>query len=215
MKPKLYATPLSHFARKVRIVLSELEVPFELLFVGDLLSSDPSDFGGNPILRIPTFRDDDHWIVESDQITRYIVERHDPSDRLGRLHLLPDQRNALSMINAAMAAEVEILLSTRSGIEDIESYEYFRRYFEVIRRCLRWLESEGPASWVQSEFSYLDIALTCMWDHLDHYDTVENLDRFSWIRERVTTFAARESVVESAPGNQQLPGDVASPGSHS
>jgi glutathione S-transferase len=123
VKPKLYATPLSHFARKVRIVLSELQVPFELVFVGDLLSSDPSDFGGNPILRIPTFRDEDHWIVESDQITRYIVERHDPSDRLGRLQLGPDQRNALSMINAAMAAEVEILLATRSGILDIECFE--------------------------------------------------------------------------------------------
>jgi len=199
MKPKLYATPLSHFARKVRVVLAELEVPFELIFVDDLLSSDPEDFGGNPILRIPTYRDDDHWVVESDQIAHYIVEKHDPSDGLHVTRLTPDERNVLSMINAAMAAEVEILLSQRSGIANIESENYFRRHFKVMRLCLDWLEAEAPRFWTANEFSYLDIALACMWDHVNHYETIEGLDRYSWVSERVSMFAARRSLAESAP----------------
>lgn len=37
---RLYATPLSHFARKVRILLEEFKAPHQLVFVDDLLSSD-------------------------------------------------------------------------------------------------------------------------------------------------------------------------------
>ncbi len=199
MKPKLYATPLSHFARKVRVVLSELDVPFDLVFVEDLLSSDPLDFGGNPILRIPTYRDDSHWIVESDQIARYIVEKHDSSDSLGCLNMSCEQRNALSIINAAMGAEVEILLSQRSGIENIESQHYFRRYYEVMEHCLAWLQREAPSFWKGDQLTYLDITLACMWDHLNHYGTIEDLGRFPWVRDRVSMFASRESLRGSAP----------------
>ncbi len=199
MNTRLYTTPLSHFGRKVRIVLQELEIPHELIFVPNLLSSDPADFGGNPILRIPTLVDAEHWIVESDQIARYVVERYDPKDRLGCLVLDPDQRNLQAMINAAMGAEVEILLSGRSGIENVDTISYFRRYFEVIRNCLRWLDTEGAKRWTTLDFSYLDIALICMWDHLRYYDTVPELEQYSWIGDRVSRFAERASVLDSAP----------------
>src|SRR5262245_24148274 len=49
----LYLTPLSHFSRKVRIVLRELDLSYDESYVPNLLSADPADFGGNPILRVP------------------------------------------------------------------------------------------------------------------------------------------------------------------
>ena len=104
MTLRLFATPLSHFARKVRILLAELELDHELVWTENLLSEDPADFGGNPILRIPTLVDGDTWVVESDQIARYLVERHDPADRFGVLALDVAQRNTLASINAAMGA---------------------------------------------------------------------------------------------------------------
>lgn len=119
MTIRLHATPLSHFARKVRILLRELELDVDLVWTRDLLSDDPADFGGNPILRVPTLVDGGTWVVESDRIARYLVERHDPADRLGVLALGVAQRNALAMIDAAMGAEVELLLSARSGMQDI------------------------------------------------------------------------------------------------
>ena len=204
MTARLYATPLSHFARKVRIVLSELRVPCELIYVENLLSSDPADFGGNPILRIPTFVDGERWIVESDQIVRYLVEKHDPEDRLACLSLDPEQRNILSMINAAMGAEVEILLAGRSGIENVEDIAFFRRSFEVIRHCLAWLDAQAPRTWTEIDFSVLDIALLCMWEHLAYYDTIPDREQYSWVEDRVATFAARASVMESAPANQDV-----------
>ncbi|MGB0951912.1 MAG: glutathione S-transferase family protein [Planctomycetota bacterium] len=196
---KLYATPLSHFARKIRILLQELEVPFELEYVENLLSSDPVDFGGNPILRIPTLVDGDYWVVESDQIAGHIVERFDPQDRFGVLQMDVAQRNALSMINAAMGAEVEILLSQRSGIVGIRGYDYFRRYYVVIDRCLDWLEKEGARIWPQQDCSYLDIALACMWDHLAHYRTTPKLDQCRWLAQRVASLRDRPAFLETAP----------------
>lgn len=48
-----------------------------------------------------------------------------------------------------MVAEVEILLSQRSGIEGINNYPYFRRHFQVIRHCLTWLEKECRGIWTE------------------------------------------------------------------
>ncbi|MEM7516128.1 MAG: glutathione S-transferase family protein [Planctomycetota bacterium] len=205
---KLYATPLSHFARKNRILLRELELSHEIVYVENLLSSNAADFGGNPILRIPTLVDGEQFVVESDQIARYLVESYDAQDRFGVLSLTPDQRNLLSMISAAMGAEVEILLSGRSGIAGVESIPYFQRYFEVIRLCLAFLEKQGPDSWTRHEFSYLDIALTCMWDPLAYYGTIPELENHVWLKKRAASFEARSSCVESAPKNQGVTGPM-------
>ena len=198
-RPILYATPLSHFARKIRILLTELEVPFELKFVPDLLSKDPADFGGNPILRIPTLRDGERWVIESDQIARYAVERWDPEDRLCVLSLEPEQRNVLSILNALMGAEVELILSARSGMEGVHEIPFFQRYLAVMEHCLAWLENEGRRSWTANEFSYLDVTLIAAWEHASHYQLVPIGDRFPWLAERAGRLAARPSVAPSTP----------------
>jgi glutathione S-transferase len=212
-QPILFATPLSHFARKVRILLAELDVPFELRFVPNLLSSDPADFGGNPILRIPTLLHGERWIIESDQIVRYIVETWDPGDRLGCLALDPEQRNVLSILSALMAAEVELILSARSGIEGVDAMPYFQRHHAVIEHCLVWLEEHGRHQWLGTDdadesgakqrrkraFSYLDVTLVAAWEHLQHKQLGPNLERFPWLAERVALFAERPSVAPSAP----------------
>ena len=215
-QPILFATPLSHFARKVRIVLAELEVPFELRFVPNLLSSDPADFGGNPILRIPTLLHGERWIIESDQIVRYIVETWDPGDRLGCLALDPEQRNVLSILNALMSAEVELILSARSGIENVNSLPFFQRYHAVMEHCLVWLETHGRHQWLGADdaddaketgakpkrkraFSFLDVTLVAAWEHFNDRQLVPNVERFPWLAERVALFAERPSVAPSSP----------------
>src|SRR5262245_14544310 len=163
----LYLTPLSHFSRKVRIVLRELGLDCEESYVPNLLSADPSDFGGNPILRVPVLRDGAQWVVESDQIVRYLLETYDRgNDRFAFFSMSTDQRNALSIVSAVMGADVELLLSRRSGLGDQAGGLYFSRYREVIDRGLAWLEGNAATIWPAVELSYLDIALLCMWDHL-------------------------------------------------
>src|SRR5260221_10182733 len=43
----------SHFTRVTRIFAEELQVPCSFTSVPDLLSTDPSDYAGNPALRLP------------------------------------------------------------------------------------------------------------------------------------------------------------------
>jgi glutathione S-transferase len=200
----LYLTPLSHFSRKVRIVMRELDLACDESFVPNLLSADPADFGGNPILRVPVLRDGPHWVVESDQIVRYLLENYDRgNDRFAFVSMSTAQRNALSIVSAIMGADVELTLSKRSGLVDHAGALYFRRYREVIEHGLAWLERNGATVWPDMEFSYLDIALLCMWDHLRHGRLLDEAVSYPWIEARTSRYSARASVAATAPEQMQ------------
>jgi len=200
----LYLTPLSHFSRKVRIVLRELDLVCDESYVPNLLSADPADFGGNPILRVPVLRDGPHWVVESDQIVRYVLEAYDRgSDRFAFVSMNTAQRNALSIVSAIMGADVELILSKRSGLVEHAGALYFRRYLEVIEHGLAWLEQNGAMIWPDLDFSYLDIALLCMWDHLRYNRLLDETIPYPWIDTRTLRYAARASVAATAPERMQ------------
>lgn len=200
----LYLTPQSHYSRKVRIVLRELSLACEESYVPDLLSSDPADFGGNPILRVPVLRDGDGWVIESDQIVRHVLETYDPGhDRFRFFSMNAAQRNALSIVSAVMGAEVELILSRRSGLAAEAGALYFGRYRTVIGQGLAWLETNGVSVWPEAEFSYLDIALLCMWDHLRYNRLRDETRAWPWIDARTARHASRPSVAETSPERMQ------------
>jgi glutathione S-transferase len=200
----LYLTPLSHFSRKVRIVLREIGLACEESYVPNLLSTNPAEFGGNPILRVPVLRDGPHWVIESDQIVRYLLEAYDHgSDRLAFFSMSTAQRNALSIVSAIMGAEVELILSKRSGLVEHAGGLYFRRYREVIGQGLAWLEQNAATIWPEVEFSYLDIALLCMWDHVRYNRLIDETDPCPWIEARTLRHASRASVAATAPERMQ------------
>ena len=78
---KLFATPKSHFSRKVRLLLDHLELTYELVDVGDVSSAESSLFDGNPALGVPVLEDGEVWMLESDHIAFYLVRTYDPGDR--------------------------------------------------------------------------------------------------------------------------------------
>lgn len=200
----LYLTPLSHFSRKVRIVLRELGVACQESYVPNLLSTDPDDFGGNPIMRVPVLRDGPHWVIESDQIVRYLLETYDrDNDRFAFFSMTAAQRNALSIVSAIMGAEVELILSKRSGLAEAAGGLYFQRYRDVIGHGLAWLELHGAALWPEAELSYLDVALLCMWDHLRHNGLRDETRPYPWIEARTRRHVSRASVVETSPDAMQ------------
>jgi glutathione S-transferase len=200
----LHLTPQSHFSRKVRIVLQELGLPCELAHVPDLLSDDPAKFGGNPILRVPVLQDGPTWVIESDAIVRYLLETYDAGrDRFSFFGMNVPQRNALSIVSAIMGAEVELLLSRRSGLVAEHAGTYFRRHREVIGRGLAWLEANGPRFWPEPELSYLDIALLCMWDHLRYNKLGDESVPCPWTEARTAKYASRPSVAGTSPEAMQ------------
>jgi glutathione S-transferase len=199
MKPTLYGTPLSHFTRKVRILLLEIGIPFDTIRPPDLLAGAPRTYGGNPLMRVPTLQHDGNTVVDSDHIARYVVDAFDGSDRLGVKSADVRAMNRLAIANGVMTNEVTLILAKRGGFEDIDGVAYFRKLKVAIDAGLTWLEANTEPG--AAGFSYADVATIAMWQHLEHYAIAPDLGRFVRIAARVARFAARASVAATTPAS--------------
>jgi glutathione S-transferase len=192
---KLYGTPLSHFTRKLRILLAELEVPFDFERVPGVLETSPTAYGNNPLMRVPTLVHGDHTLIESDHIARYLVGLYDPGDRFGVRSEDVRDLNRLAVANGIMDNEVVLILAKRGGLEDIEAVSYFRKLTASMHSGLAWLEANVDDD---PDLDYADIAAICMFQHATHYKLV-SLDAYTRLAARVGRFAARPSIAASAP----------------
>lgn len=165
---KLYYTPKSHFARKVRILMDAWGIELELIDVGDV--ADSESFGDNPLMKVPALVDGKACVVDSDNIAQYLTRKFDKQDKYGVLTTDVHILNTRAIMNGIMAAEVELLLAKRTGI-DTSKYKRFDKMTDSINSGLTWLEQN------ESIFSfkptYLSFHLVCMWDHLALYTTVD------------------------------------------
>jgi glutathione S-transferase len=196
---KLVATPLSHFGRKIRILLAELEVPFEWVRPDGVMKATPAHYGDNPLLRVPTLIDGDVTLIESDHIARYVVGQHDPADRFGVRSEAIDDLNALAVMNGIMANEVVVILAKRGGLADADRVVYFQKLLAAIEHGLTWLEPRVG----QGALTYRDIVLVSMWQHLAHYGLVADLERWPRIAGRSAELMARPSIATTAPAAQK------------
>lgn len=192
---KLHGTPLSHFTRKIRILLSELDVPFEMVWTPGVLADGAAAYGDNPLMRVPTLVDGATTIIDSDHIARYLVGRFDPDDRFGVRSERVGDLNRLAVTSGVMANEVVLILARRGGLEDLEAVAYFRKLFAAIASGLSWLEQHVRD---EPELDYRDVALIAMWQHLAHYKLVD-LSSYPRIAARVAQFADRPSIASTAP----------------
>lgn len=196
-RPQLYGTPLSHFTRKIRILLHELGVPFDLVRTPNLLEASTSSYGENPLMRIPALVHDGVTVIESDHIARYIVETYDPADRFSVRVPSVAAMNRLAVLNGIMAHEVTLILARRGGLEDLDGVAYLRKLLRSIASGLAWLDRELEHG--ADGFDYVDIVTICMWNHIVHYQLVPGLDDYRGIAARAARFAGRDSVARTTP----------------
>ena len=216
MRPRLHGTPLSHFTRKLRILLAEFGVEFDLVPAPNgVLATDAAGFGDNPLMRVPTLVHDGETLIESDHIARYLVRTYDPDDRFGVRSERTADLNRLAMANGVMANEVVLILAKRGGLADLERVVYFQKLALGIDNGLAWLDAHTDPD--APGFDYRDIATICMWQHVVHYAIATGLeravsgarsapegergliDRYPRIAARVARFADRPSVANTAP----------------
>lgn len=195
MTPVVVGTPLSHFTRKVRLLLAELGVAHEWDFMRarSVLSANLSTYAGNPLRRVPTVLFGDEVIVDSDHIARVVVARFDPRDRLGVTTLEVAALNRLAAINGVMANEVTLLLAARAGT-DLATVPYFAKLRAALEDGLAHLDATTPDG---GDFDYRDVAMVSMWQHLEHYQFLPL--PYPRLAARVARFADRPSVASTAP----------------
>jgi glutathione S-transferase len=192
---QLHGTPLSHFTRKIRVLLVELGVEFEFVRVGGVLGTSAAGYADNPLLRIPTLVDEGKTLIESEHIARHLVRRFDPSDRLRVDSEDFGDLNRLAVANGVMEDGVVLILAKRGGLADVESVAYLRKRLVAIDSGLSWLNANVR----EGELDYGDIATICMWQHLQHYGFVKDLDRHVRVAARVARFAERPSIATTTP----------------
>lgn len=195
MTPVVVGTPLSHFTRKVRLLLAELGVAHEWdsLRARSVLSANLATYAGNPLRRVPTMILGDDIVVDSDHIARVVVERFDPADRLGVTSGRIPDLNRLAAINGVMANEVTLLLAARAGT-DLATVPYFGKLRAALEDGLAHLDATTAEG---GDFDYRDVAMVSMWQHLEHYRFLPL--PYPRLAARVARFADRPSVASTAP----------------
>ena len=164
---KLHYTPKSHYARKDRILIDALGLDVELLDAGNVADQDPELFAGNPLMKVPTLiTGEGQPVFESDHIAEYLVRQYDPNDRYQVLTTDLNTLNTRAVMNGVMAAEVELVMAERTGIE-AGKYQRYEKFRNTVDHGLVWLEQR--ASWFENKVDYAGFHLVCLWDHLVLY----------------------------------------------
>jgi len=193
---KLYATPLSHFSRKVRVLLELYGIPYSMIDVGNVAEVDMQKLGRNPLMQVPVLEDGDTWLIDSDHIAGYIVKKHDPVDQYHVFITDTFDMNARATMNGIMNNEVKIILAQRTEIPT-EDYAYFSKARQSIINALHWLEQNWRRFNIQSP-TYREFHLVCLWQHLQHYKLVPL--QYAKLENIVSQVAELPAMKKTAPG---------------
>ncbi len=192
---KLYATPLSHFSRKVRILLDFYGTPYEFVDVGNVAEGPAQKFGNNPLCRVPVLVDGSLWMIDSDHIAEYIARKFDPKDRYRVRAREVRDLNIRAMLNGIMAEEVTLIIARRTGVPT-EQYRFFEDALDVIGQGLAWLEDNAEC-FDPANPGFREFHLVCAWEHLAYYGLMPL--RYEKLRAVVEKVAALPMVRRTAP----------------
>ena len=166
---KLIAAPVSPYSRKVRIVLAEKRIEYDLIMDSPL---DPAtrvpDF--NPLGKVPVLvLDDETTLLDSRVIVEYLdnaspVGRLIPDDTRQRLQTRRWEALADGCIDAAIAVVME---SRRPG--ELQNAEWIARQQGKVDRALQAMSKDlAERGWCTGEaYNLADIAVGCALGYLE------------------------------------------------
>ena len=198
---KLVATPLSHYGRKVRILLDLYKIPYEFSSVvgGNVaLTKSPSEVAGNPLMKVPVLFHEDNWVIESDHIASYIVSRVDSSDQYAVETKVLFDLNTRAMLNGIMAEEVKVIVAQRHNVPT-HLYSNFGRSIDAVKNGLSWLEQNHNKFNIKTP-TYREFHLACCWDHLVYYDFIKEMEiNYPKINEIVQNISGNPIIYSTSP----------------
>ncbi len=165
---KLFCTLTSPYARKVRVVLAEKKIDYELVIESPRTSEVISHY--NPLARVPVLvLDDDSSIFDSSVIVEYL-DNVAPNSKLmpqpNRERIEVKCREALAdgLLDAAVAIRMEL-----QRPDDVRDHAAIGRNHLVIGRSLQAMEHHlGDNTWCMgTHFGLADIAIGCALGYLD------------------------------------------------
>jgi glutathione S-transferase len=199
---KLYASPTSPYARKVRIALAEKKIECELVEDAPF-AADTAVPQYNPLGKVPVLLMDDGTALYD---SRVIVEYLDTVSPVSRLIPEPNrQRIAVrrweALADGICDAAVTIVLEAKRPAKQ-QSREWLERQRQKIDRGVRELASElGDKAWCNGEaYSLADIAAGCALGYLDlRHPAIDWRSEYPNLVKLAEKLAKRPSFAETAP----------------
>ena len=147
---KLYGTTTSPYVRRVRIVATELGVPFELI-------PTTTDEGQkalralSPVWKVPVAEVDGQVIFDSHVIVEHLVRRHGygPLRTAGGAAWVREH-NLISAADGALDALVNLLYLERDGIE-LGKTTYIIKQRDRATAIMTWLDGQVRDTWLTDE----------------------------------------------------------------
>ena len=196
----LIATPLSHFGRKVRILLDLYQLPYQFTDLVSIASlKTPSAIGNNPLMKVPILQIEDDWLIESDHIASYLVTQFDPVDKFAVHTKAVFDLNARAIMNGVMNEEVKIIMAGRHNVPT-KNFTYFTRAEDAVTHGLTWLNAHHH-QFDSKTPKYREFHLVCCWEHLVYYDFIPGISsKFPHLYELVSQVSVSTPVIQqSAP----------------
>ena len=207
-----FYTLRSPYARKVRILLSELGVPHTPVEIDPGNVKDGTLFGEDyelqiPSMRVPSIQDGDQIIFESNAIVAYLLQKYPLAEPgvaqppLATSMVRNDDHQwrdtmVLTTIETMLNSAINITFMKRSGV-DIDDVSYLRRERERCHSCLDWLEAHAtPDGFIPGVFSIADLNLVCALQWFDDRDVLD-----WWGRRKLETIVARYQKRPSVTNN--------------
>ena len=189
-------TPLSHFARKVRIVAEYYSLNIEYVDVGTVTAIGIEKYADNPLMSVPVLTDHESWLIESDNIVSYLIEKNDPSDQLKFKTTDIKTLNMRTVLNGLMSNEVKIIQGKRSEIP-IEDYNYFKKAKASMQASLNWIEKHADR-FDAAKLNFENIHLVCAIEHIDYFQTME-MDQYPEINRIVQELSNHAIIKQTSP----------------
>ena len=199
---KLFITPASPYARKVRVVLAEKRIECEIV---EISLSDPNSplSSYNPLGKVPTLAlDDGRNIFDSSVIAEYL------DNKTPVAHLIPQEHNHRidvrcweALADGICDAAVAIVMEKRRPLEKQNS-EMIERQLLKVERGLRGMSQVfADNKWcVGDAFSLADIAVGCALGYLSlRMPEIDWQEEYPNLAKLYKQLSARPSFQESAP----------------
>lgn len=167
---KLFITPTSPYARKVRVVLAEKHIECELVVVESLAAPDSPVIAHNPLGKVPTLvLDDGTSLYDSVVIVDYLdhktpVSRLIPQDNSHRALV----RRWEALTDGVCDAAVAVVMEKRRAPEKQDPAVIERQMLKVERGLRVMSEDMGQYKWAAGDrFTLADISAGCVLAYID------------------------------------------------
>lgn len=197
----IFGRSSSHFTRVTRIFAEELDVPYSLEVVRDLLSTDANDYGGNPALKLPVLKSGETTWFGTLNVCRQLARQSTKAARL----VWPEDLAAALLANAqelalhAMSAEVSLIMHKVAGGEANSADQ--RKLAKSLMQTMFWLESNVEEVLHRlpkaRDLSYLEVSLFCLVEHLGFRDVLPMND-YPCLRQFAGRFGERAAARRTA-----------------